>query len=184
MTDDNILRSNGPEDITAHDLAEPTASGMLKADDFLMRQARKNIKERQHLIMHVIVYVLALIPFFALYGHADAERLRLRQGAWDAYDLLEVAVQIFSAASENTPESRVLHQAVQEMGWVIQNAGNNLTPVFYFAMGVMVVWGAWVLVRAVRFIEKRWRLSSRKKARPDAVMREYYRLKEMTDNEV
>ena len=184
MKDDNILRSNDPEDITAHALAEPTAPGMLKADDFLMRQAKKNIKERQHLIIHAIVYVLALVSFFALYRNADAERLRLRQGAWDAYDLLEVAVRIFSAASENTPESRVLYQAVQEMGWVVHNVGNNLTPVFYFAMGVMVVWGAWVLVRVARFIEKRWRLSSRKKARPDAVMREYYRLKNMSDNEV
>jgi len=159
VIDDNVFQSNDRPK-TAAAVAD---SG--EADVLLMYQAKQNVEDKKNLIKHVVAFIAAW-PALIIF-HVSANGVHPRW--WSiSHDL--------SALSAYIPE---------EYAWLMGNIewyflSGYVPSIWYVSVGMVLAWGGWIAVRIAKRTVKRFQ--TRSKAKPDPVLQEYNRLKNMVSD--
>ncbi|MCL2199447.1 MAG: hypothetical protein FWB80_11030 [Defluviitaleaceae bacterium] len=171
MIDENVCPTNDEPKETSHDLE--------KADALLLYQARLNVKEKKATIMNMVAYISTWLVLGLIFDGVFANRIH-PEWRWRTRDF----VRLHGFAPDSTDDNY----------WLFSNALSNIesyflqrytTPLWYVIIGVMLAWGCWLAVRVAKHIAKPLAMKMRakffKNVKPDPVMQEYNRLKNMAD---
>ena len=169
MTDSKIYQTNdGPALIT------PVEAEL---DSVLLYQAQLNVKDRKNLIKHVAAYIIT----WPLLGILYAVVLdNMRHHTWPRVNTIIRNLED-ARGWTSAPGTRSINEAVSFLNWYF-NQG-HIPAIWYMIIGIMMAWGGWILLRIARRaagpIAKRFRAMGIRKEKPDPVMQEYLRLKDM-----
>lgn len=167
MIDESVYPTNG----------EPKAAPELtEADGLLMYQARQNVRDRKNLLRHVVAFLVALPLLGVFYGAVIDNMTHPR--AWKASRV----VNELNAMHPYLDWER--ETTVGDAIFLINSSfRHNYTPVIWWVIvGAMLAWGGWIAVRVAKRAVKKLRSSARKD-KPDPVIAEYSRLKNLAENE-
>lgn len=174
MIYESVYPTNGEQKDVSHALEGP--------DSLLLYQAKLNVKEKKNTTMNVIAYIVSWIVVGLFFDSGVfANRVHPRWW-WFSHN--------FTQLREFAPDSTV------DNYWQFGEAlhiielyflrGYTL-PLFYVILGVMLAWGCWIGFRIVKYTAKPLSMKIRaifiKKAKPDPVIQEYNRLKNMANEE-
>ena len=172
LIDDNVCRTN--------DRTEAVPTAVKVADDFLLSQAKQNVEDRRNLKKHVVmffagwlVWTILLAAFFDDAKHPSFWQVSSALKDW----------QISIAGNEAVLPVNTI-QDLDSAFWLAEyHLGAGYThPMFYVTLGVMIAWSGWIAFRISKYVSKRHHLNSRKRHRPDPVIKEYNRLKSMASD--
>lgn len=175
MIKDEAYQTNGEPIMAAIPVHE-------KADALLLYQAKQNVNYKRNLVKHAVSYVIVWM-FLGVFFAATIDNMR-HPRFWNMQSGLGALDQVM----QYIPEEQLW--AVDELRWTIEwYFGIRYIPdIWYAAVGIMLAWGGWIVVRATRMsaksIKKKLRLFSTKTPKPDPVMQEYNRLKDMTTDDM
>jgi hypothetical protein len=172
MIDEKVCPTNGESEEIAHDLE--------KADALLMYQAKLNVKEKKTTIMNVAAYIASWLVLGWLFDGVFANRTH-PEWWWRSRD--------FEQLRRFAPDSTV------DYYWLFSGALSNIEsyfrnytfPQWNVLLGVMLAWGCWIVFRIAKTMPRnfgrKFRARFIKTAKPDPVIQEYNRLKNMADEE-
>jgi len=169
MIDDNVYPAN--------DNTERPIPTMPEVDALLMHQAKQNVKDKRNLARHIIAYIAAW-PALGIFFAGIIQNMQHPRW-WNIQNILEETRQM---PSSHTP---TYHSAVHDLSWTLEAyfRHNYVHPIWYVITGIMLAWGGWIVFRIAKrakrpILERFWSIA-RKKVKPDPIIQEYNRLKNM-----
>lgn len=172
MTDEKIYTNNG----------EPTAvsSTLPDADTLLLYKAKQNVKDKKNLAKHALAYVAAW-PLLGLFYAVFVEGM-IHPRWWSINNSLRNLDELFSYIPDTY--HWMLNNVMRDMEW--QFTRHYIPPAWYLILGAMLAWGGWIAIRYVKRIadpaSNRFRKGFIKKEKPDPIMQEYNRLKDIAED--
>lgn len=172
MKEDTILENDFTNRMSAG--VEKTI-GYAEDNNLLLFLAQKNVTERKNLIKHIMAYVATGIVVVFLYASFFVNSVHpFSSEAWNAIRYLDEIRPLI-------PESYIGN--IDEVDWFINYSTNNYThPLWYIILGVMFAWGGWITVNVVKRAIRYYMPKFLKKAKPDPIILEYQRLKNMVSD--
>ena len=172
LIDDYVCRTN--------DGAEAVPAASKVADDFLLSQAKQNVEDRKNLQKHAAIYIagwlvwtILLAAFFDTAKHPAFGQINSAIKDWNI-----IMAGNDAALSANALQN--LDSAIRRAEYYL---GAGYThPMFYVTLGAMIAWSGWLVFRIVKYVSKRYHANSRKRHRPDPVIKEYNRLKSIASD--
>jgi len=173
MIDTNVYPTNG----------EPIefADTMPDADALLLYKAKQNVKRRRNLIKHILAFIATWPLLGILYGSTISNMVHPRW--WSMSNRLQELYNL----SQYIPEEHywILNDITHHLSWYFRNG--HTPGIWFMMMGAMLAWGGWIAVRftsiAILPIARKLRTGVTKKAKPDPIMQEYNRLKNLAIDE-
>jgi len=174
-------------------VAEPVAKATEGSNDLLLYVAKKNVAEKRSLIKHLIAYILAW-PLIHLLTNmigvsyassvavasesVDATEMFMRGGMtyhfrlpWGEYVNINATNGVW-ASIEDMLVAHAIDWAPMSSTAVSTITRNDLW--WHFALGVMVTWSVWIVMRSIKILRRRFKSSAPK---IDPVALEYERLR-------
>jgi len=173
MIDTNVYPTNGEPIVLADDMPD--------ADALLLYKAKQNVKRRRNLIKHILAFIVAW-PILAIF-YASTISNTVHPRWWSMSNRLQELNSLF----QYLPEEHywILDDLIHNVSWYFRNG--HTPGIWYMLMGAMLAWGGWIAVRfisiAVLPLARKLRSGVTKKEKPDPIMQEYNRLKNMTIDE-
>ena len=169
VTDDTLYPNNGRP--------EPPASGGSAPDALLLYQAKQNVRDKKNLIRHTIAFAAVCLLLLVVYEEVVSDAIH---PAWRAVDR---TVQSLHDVLPYIPEDQ--WWPVNEATWQLEASYtyNYVPNVWYVFVGALLAWGGWILFRFIKRAAFKFRAASARKSRPDPVLQEYRRLKNLAADE-
>ena len=159
--DDKIYPANSKTEPYISDHTE-------ESDGLLMYLAKKNVQDKKILKRHALAFIVAVLILGMLYGVNHSSHHPMHWRISDSMNGLHSAMQ-------HIPEDYtwLVLNAVRTMESILFN---HTPPIWYMLAGALLLWGAWIVVRAAKIFRRK-----KKSAKPDPVLLEYKRLKDTID---
>ena len=155
------------------------------AEDMLMKQARKNVTERRSLIKHTFGIFAAVFGGSFVYFAILQNFIRIESTMhWRMRSHIHELEWILSDIPVQYAHLEYAHRLNDTIWRMREFTLNAHVPYLWvFMMGAISAWGVWNLVRIVKYVRKNVNFTFRRKpsVKPDAVMREYLRLKNLAE---
>jgi hypothetical protein len=169
MVDESVYPTNGEPEINTPALPE--------ADGLLLYQAKQNVKDKKNLVRHIAAYIAAW-PVLAVFYGGILQNMT-HPSWWRASGIinnLNAILPIIPAKEQITINSAIT--------FINSYFRHNYVPgIWYAILGAMAAWGAWIAVRVAKQAAKKSRAKFTRKGKPDPVIQEYNRLKNMASDE-
>ena len=169
MIDNNIYPAN--------DGIEQIIPAIPEVDALLMHQAKQNVKDKRNLVRHIISYIAAW-PVLGVFFAGIVQNMQHPRW-WNIQNILEEVRQMPSA------HAPTYQSTIHDLSWTLESyfRYNYIHPIWYITIGIMLAWGGWIVFRIAKHVKRpiveRFRAKSIKKEKPDPVIQEYNRLKNM-----
>ena len=160
---------------TKPDEARPiTDASMLppaETDSLLLYKAQQNVKDKKKVNQHIIAFLLAW-PVLGMFWNAFVERTA--HPSWGRIASGIGRIEGYIPSNARWEANRTIDLIRQHLYW------SYVPPLWYVMMGIMLAWFGWIVARVIQVDVKPWLERRRvKKSKPDPVLQEYHRLKDM-----
>ena len=169
MFDDLTCPTNGKP--------EEAVPEMSVGDYLLMYQAKQNVKNRKNLFKHVLAFIAAwpILGFF--YATVFSGMTHPRN--WHHINVVEQLYRLYPASTNEQQifNDNIVHDVVNVITWYFRHG--HTPDIWFVIVGAMLAWYGWIMIRVLKPVPRKIRSFFKTKDKPDPVMQEYYRLKDI-----